>query len=156
VADNRIKVRSVGREQFWSAGRKWTAGGEIVKVVADDVTPKEFFRERTDRFGRIVLKRDSQTGEPLVKLGKDNKPLLDRTGQTVFEPEMELDLPAKDPEIQAWAEQTRREHMRRNEITVADYKQIRADSRFLAVESPDLPEPEEILIERAQQQTAKR
>ena len=39
-----VRIRSVGRESFWSAGRKWDAAGRVVSIVADDVVPQSFLR----------------------------------------------------------------------------------------------------------------
>lgn len=39
-----VKIRSVGRDSFWSAGRKWTAEGRVVMLVPDDAIPSAFLR----------------------------------------------------------------------------------------------------------------
>ena len=43
----KIKIRAVGRDSFWSAGRKWTADGRVVTLVANDEVPAEFYRPGT-------------------------------------------------------------------------------------------------------------
>lgn len=151
-----VKIRSAGREQFWSAGRKWTEQGRVVSVVDDDPVPAKFKRAKTDFVGNYVL-RESQFKDgdyiPVVPargtraFWKDGamyvRTELLQDGKTIsrdFEVETELDFPAKDPEFQTWSLHNRKEHDSRNEITQSDYSTIRADSRFLAVEMPEPPE----------------
>ena len=47
MQDNRVSVRSVGRDSFWSAGRKWVSDGRVVTVVANDETPIKFYKPDT-------------------------------------------------------------------------------------------------------------
>ena len=45
-----VKVRAVGRDSFWSAGRKWTQEGRVVGLVANDETPVKFYKPGTTEF----------------------------------------------------------------------------------------------------------
>lgn len=164
MASNRFLVQCVGdREQFWSAGRKWTREGKVVTVVADDPIPPEFLREKRDRTGRIVQRLDEygepmfkrrldEKGRPIPKKDADGKPtkefeaLLDRNGQLVPEPVLELDLPEKDPAILEWTRKMRIEHDRKGEITLSDYRQLCNDRpRFLVLSEPgSVVDPDEL------------
>lgn len=161
---NRFLVQCVGdREQFWSAGRKWTREGKIVTVVADDPIPPEFLRDKRDRFGKIVQKLD-EYGEPVFKRRLDDKgkpiakrdskgnptqeyeTLLDRNGQPVPDPVQEFDFPDKDHAMTEWIREKRIEHDKRGEITIADYRQLCNDRpRFLTLSEPGtITDPDEL------------
>ena len=43
----KVMIRAVGRDSFWSAGRKWTAEGRVVSLVANDETPAKFYKPGT-------------------------------------------------------------------------------------------------------------
>jgi hypothetical protein len=145
----RVKIRSVGRAQFWSAGRRWTEDGTVVSIVDNDSTPKKLLRACVnERDGNYCL------NEELLAEG-DSIPVIPARGTRAywqgntmvvkhegkeFQVVTELDFPSKDIDFQNWAQGLREQHIRKGEITQGDYAQIRADSRFLAIENPELPE----------------
>ncbi len=154
----KVKIRAAGREQFWSAGRKWTAEGRVVSIVENDPLPRKFLRAAVDKFDNYALEeskipdgeyipvvparstRAFWQGDKMVirvdggERDKDGKPVLKQ-----YETRLEMDFPGCDVEFQSWANGCRRTHDELDEITQADYAQVRADSRFLAVEDPNPP-----------------
>lgn len=181
MSDNRVLVQCVGdREQFWSAGRKWTKEGRVVSIVPDDPMPLDFMREKLDRQGRVVPKLDAD-GVPIFKrrIGEDGKPvvrmregkavkdsagnlvyeaLLDHLGQPIPEPEMVMDLPGKDPQILDWIRKMRAKHDERKEITDSDYRQLCNDRpKFLVVSPADSAvDPDDVIKARQRNQDQKR
>lgn len=142
-----MKIRSVGRDQFWSAGRKWTKDGAVVTIVEDDPTPRDFKRAVVDRFGCYVLpEAQFKAGDPIPMIQvratrpfwRDDRLVVMHEGKE-YECALELDFPVKDAEYQARVVDLRRKHDERGEITESDYAQIRADARFLAIEFPQPP-----------------
>jgi hypothetical protein len=144
----KVKIRSVGRDQFWSAGRKWTSDGTVVSIVDNDQTPKRFLRASVnERNGNYCLNEDLiADGEPIPVIPargtraywQDNKMVVKHEGKA-YEVLTELDFPSKDIDFQNWSGDLRAKHIRNGEITQSEYAQIRADARFLAIENPDPP-----------------
>jgi len=154
----KVKLRAAGRPQFWSAGRRWTDEGRVVSIVANDPLPRKFLRAEVDKFGNYVLDesripdgeyipvvparstRAFWSGNTMVirvdsgERDKEGKPALKE-----YATRLELDFPGCDAAFQDWASDNRRAHDALNEITQSDYAQVCADSRFLAVENPELP-----------------
>lgn len=157
----RVKIRAAGRDQFWSAGRRWSSEGTVVSIVGNDNVPKKFLRAVVnERDGNYILNEELiGEGEQIPVIPArgtraywaGNTMVVKHEGKD-FEVLTELDFPSKDVEFQTWSRQLREKHIRAGEITQSDYAQIRADERFLAIENPDPPEFE---VPQAQQQKRK-
>lgn len=163
---NKVKIRSVGRDQFWSAGRKWTKDGTIVEIVAAVPTPRKFLRAKYDERAGCYCLDESKIpdGEPIpqvsirgtraywkgdkmvvrideskrrkIKDGNSEREVVE-TVPVEYEALTELDFPTVDGDYHRWCNELRRQHIEAGQITESDLQCIVADDRFLAVESAE-------------------
>ncbi len=130
------------REAFWSAGIRWPAEGMVVRIVDDEPTPTEFLRAKADKFGNLQIEPSScPENAPMPIIPRQTARCVWSNGKLMvaheghkYEVKTELDLPDMDSAFQKWAIDRRNALLKRNEITVSAYAQVKRDYQYLAVE----------------------
>jgi hypothetical protein len=162
----KIKIRSVGRDQFWSAGRKWNKDGTIVEIIPTVATPRKFLRAKFDERAQCYCLDESKIadGEPIpqisirgtraywkgdkmvVRVDESKRRKIKDGGaerevvETIpveYDVLTELDFPTVDGDYQKWCNELRRQHIEADQLTESDLQCISADNRFLAIESAE-------------------